>query len=218
MPAESAPLSPLFPAALCCLAVIALVICDFREFRPGRYLFKPLAAAAFLWLALLPGAPVTAYASWLVAGLVCCMAGDLLLMADDERCFLAGLFAFLSGHLLYAMAFIQLPPNWPGLAFSLLPAIALGLLAGRWLAPQLDQRMKRPVQLYILVICSMLVCAGLSAGQAAAGFILLGAWGFALSDLAVARRQFVQPSPFNGLWGTPLYFGSQMLLAYTTSI
>jgi hypothetical protein len=40
-----------------------------------------------------------------------------------------------------------------------------------------------------------------------------GAWGFAVSDLAVARQQFVQTSQLNGLWGTPLYFLSQMLLA-----
>ena len=43
--------------------------------------------------------------------------------------------------------------------------------------------------------------------------ILAGAWGFAISDLAVARRQFVKRSIVNGLWGTPLYFGSQLLLA-----
>ena len=36
---------------------------------------------------------------------------------------------------------------------------------------------------------------------------------FALSDLAVARNQFVAPGPANGLWGTPLYFVSQLLLA-----
>ena len=34
------------------------------------------------------------------------------------------------------------------------------------------------------------------------------------SDLAVARRQFVKPeSPWNQVWGTPLYFLSQMVLA-----
>ncbi len=73
--------------------------------------------------------------------------------------------------------------------------------------------MKMPVAVYTLVITGMLLCAGLSAGQPAAPLIIGGAWGFAISDLAVARRQFVQPSRWNGLWGTPLYFLSQMVLA-----
>ena len=39
-----------------------------------------------------------------------------------------------------------------------------------------------------------------------------------LSDLAVARQQFVQPSRWNGLWGTPLYFLSQMVLAASIAL
>ena len=49
--------------------------------------------------------------------------------------------------------------------------------------------------------------------HAAAPLVLTGAWGFALSDIAVARQQFVKPARSNGLWGTPLYFLSQMLIA-----
>ena len=49
--------------------------------------------------------------------------------------------------------------------------------------------------------------------QPGSQFIIGGAWAFAISDLAVARRQFLQPSRWNGVWGTPLYFLSQMVLA-----
>lgn len=83
----------------------------------------------------------------------------------------------------------------------------------RWLLPRVPAQMKLPVTVYTLVITGMLLCAGLSAGLPAAQLIIVGAWGFAISDLAVARRQFVHPSRWNGLWGTPLYFLSQMLLA-----
>ena len=48
--------------------------------------------------------------------------------------------------------------------------------------------------------------------------VLAGAWGFAISDLAVARDQFVTPGYQNRLWGLPLYFGSQMLLAYSVAL
>lgn len=219
MIAESLTLESLGPPlVLSCLAVSGLVLSDYHRKRAGRYLFKPLAAAAFLWVALLPGLPVSPYASWLLAGLVCCALGDLLLMPDSEHFFLGGLAAFLCGHLLFATAFLQLPVNMGGLAASALPALALLFIAMRWFSPHLERKMKVPVALYTLVITAMLLCAGLSYGHRAAPFIITGAWGFAISDLAVARRQFVVDSPYNGLWGTPLYFFSQILLACTTSL
>ena len=201
------------PVMLSCVAVAALVFSDIKQMRAGRYLCKPLAAAAFVWLAIILEAPATTYGSWLLAGLICCLAGDLLLMPDSERSFLAGLVAFLCGHLLYAVAFLHLPGNLWGLVATSLPAMVLLVFATRWLAPHLPRDMKAPVALYTLVITAMLLCAGLSAGHPAATLIIVGAWGFAISDLAVARQQFAQPSWLNGAWGTPLYFLSQMLLA-----
>jgi uncharacterized membrane protein YhhN len=207
------------PVVLSCVAVTALVLCDFRDFRAGRYLFKPLAAAAFVWLALSLDATATDYGKWLLAALLLCMVGDLFLMQDSERGFLAGLTAFLCGHLLFAVAFLQLPANPVGLAVSALPAIVLLIAVWRWLTPHVPEAMKIPVTLYILVISTMLLCAGLTAGQPAAYLIIIGAWGFACSDLAVARRQFIQPaSRLNGLWGTPLYFLSQMVLALSLAL
>ncbi|MEH6636408.1 MAG: lysoplasmalogenase [Halioglobus sp.] len=201
------------PAILSATAVVALVLCDFRQIRVGRYLFKPLAAAAFVWLAIALDATTSSYGRWMLAGLLSCALGDLLLMPDSERSFLAGLVAFLCGHLLYAVAFLQMPVHFPGMAAVAVPALVLLIAATRWLRPHLDRGMQVPVLLYTVVITAMLLCAGLTAGQPAAPFIIAGAWGFAVSDLAVARRQFVNSSPINGLWGTPLYFYSQMLLA-----
>lgn len=217
---ESLPLAAILPPALLsCFAVLALVVSDYRNFRPGRYLFKPLAAAAFVWLALSLDATGTAYGRWLLAGLLLCLLGDLLLMPDSERGFLAGLGAFLCGHLLFAVAFLQLPANMTGLAISAVPVLILLVVVRPWLLPHVDREMRIPVILYMLVISAMLLCAGLTAGQRAAPVIIAGAWGFALSDLAVARRQFVRPdSPWNQVWGTPLYFLSQMLLACTVAL
>lgn len=203
----------LAPVILSALAVVALVFSDLRRYRPGRYLFKPLAALAFIWLALVLGATGSGYGTWLLAGLLCCMLGDLLLMPDSENCFLGGLVAFLCGHLLYGVAFLQLPANVTALAISAAALLVLLTVAARWLWPAVDAGMKLPVGLYTLVISAMLLCAGLTAGQPGACLIICGAWGFAISDLAVARQQFARPSPANGLWGTPLYFLSQMLLA-----
>lgn len=209
---------PTGPLLLSLLAVIGLVTSDFVDFRPGRYVCKPLAAAAFLWLALSAGGSGSAYTGWLLAGLICCALGDLLLMPDNERSFTAGLAAFLCGHLCYCVAFLQLPGNPTGLAVSAVPALVLLAGALRWMQPHLPAHMVIPVRLYTVVITGMLLCAGLTAGHPLAVLIITGAWGFAFSDLAVARRQFVHPSRWNGVWGTPLYFGSQMLLAGTVVV
>ena len=201
------------PIALACIAVPALVASDFRQFRAGRFLFKPLAALAFIWLALVLGATQSVYGQWLLAGLLCCLLGDLLLMPDHSGSFLAGLFAFLTGHLLYVVAFAQLGDAWQIMLLIGVPALLLLVLAARWLLPHVPQPMRIPVSSYIVVITGMLLAAGLTGDQPAGVLVITGAWGFALSDLAVARQRFVAPARVNGLWGTPLYFGSQMLIA-----
>jgi len=215
MPIDSLPLATVIPPALLsCISVFALVWSDYHDRRAGRYLFKPLAAAAFVWLALCLDATGGGFGRWLLAALLFCLLGDLLLMPDSERSFLAGLAAFLCGHLLFAVAFLQLPANPIGLAISAVPVLVLLVAVWRWLIPHVDRDMKLPVTLYIVVISAMLLCAGLTAGQAAGWLIIGGAWGFAVSDLAVARRQLIAPaSRLNGVWGTPLYFFSQMALA-----
>lgn len=212
---ESLPLAPLVLSAA---SVSGLVLSDQLQFRPGRYLCKPLAALAFIWLAVALGAADSSYGRWLLAGLLLCMLGDLLLMPQDERCFLAGLVAFLCGHLLYGVAFLQLGVSPVGLALSALPCLLLLVLTYRWILPRVDPPMKLPVACYMWVITGMLLCASLTLQQPAALLIIAGAWGFALSDLAVARQQFIKDSPLNGLWGTPLYFFSQMLLAASVAM
>lgn len=214
------------PVLLSVLAVSALVASDYRCWSAGRYLFKPLAALAFLWLAWQLDAGQSAYGRWVLLGLCCCALGDLLLMPNREGSFIAGLVAFLCGHLAYSVAFgatfgatfAQLGDNYIALAAGVLPVLALLTGTGRWLAPHVAKHMRFPVALYILVISAMLLCACLSAGHPVAWWIIPGAFGFALSDLAVARQQFVHPEPRNGLWGTPLYFGSQMLLAASVAV
>lgn len=212
--ADNLPLDVIaLPFALSLVAVTLLVISDLRESRIGRYICKPLAAIAFIWLALCLDATASTYGRWMLAALALCMAGDLFLMPDSQRSFLAGLGAFLCGHLLFAVAFFHIGTNGMGALISFVPAVVLLAFTARWLAPHVGADMKIPVALYMLVISAMLVCAGLTVGHPAAGFILVGAWAFAASDLAVARRQFIDPSRMNALWGTPLYFTAQMILA-----
>lgn len=210
-------MSILPPLLLAALSIPALVLADARQWRPGRYLCKPLAALAFVWLGWSLGALQSSYGQWLLAGLVLCVVGDLLLMFDSERSFLGGLSAFLLGHVLYAVAFTRLPVALEALWWSALPVALLLIFSWRWLAPNVGTDMRLPVILYMAVISTMLLAAATTAGQPAALWIIPGAVGFALSDLAVARQQFVCTETRNGLWGTPLYFLSQLVLAASLS-
>ncbi len=203
--------------ALAVVSVAATLASERR--RPAlEWLFKPMASGCFISLALYCGASDSDYGRWLLAGLVLCGAGDVFLIASNDRAFLAGLTSFLLGHLLYVVAFLQLPLNLTAMLVSLVPAIALAVFSLRWLWPHLPANMQLAVLAYIAVICSMLLMAGSIWGSGPGLLVLVGAWGFAISDLAVARNQFVQPGFSNRLWGLPLYFGSQMLLAFSVSL
>ena len=88
----------------------------------------------------------------------------------------------------------------------------------RWLVPFLAADMRGPVFAYILVISLMVVVAAGSTADGATAWILIGAIGFFLSDLAVARNQFVVESITNRAWGLPLYYASQFILAWTIGV
>ena len=67
------------PLCLAAVAVPALVISDQRakaQSSRGRFLFKPLSALAFLWLALAAGATESSYGQWLLAGLLLSACGE----------------------------------------------------------------------------------------------------------------------------------------------
>jgi uncharacterized membrane protein YhhN len=65
------------------------------------------------------------------------------------------------------------------------------------------------VPVYIAAITMMLSIAGATMSP----FIVAAAGMFAISDIAVARDQFVQHSLGNKLWGIPLYYAAQLLFA-----
>ncbi len=192
------------------LAVVALLVAERRAWRPGVWIAKPLAATGFLATALAAGALESDYGRLVLGALVLCWLGDVLLIPKGARgSFIAGLVSFLAGHLVYAWAFASRGIDPTAVAFTALLACIPAGLALRWLRPHLPDGMRIPVYAYIAVISAMFVtavCTGLPQ-------IILGAGMFFVSDLAVARERFVASSFTNKLWGLPLYFGAQLVLA-----
>jgi len=203
-------------AAACGLTAAALAVllaAEWRGSRAVRWAAKPLASAGFLAAALSAGALGSGYGRTVLVALVLCFAGDVLLIPRARASFLAGLVAFLLGHLAFAAAFAGRGQDaaWLGAAaLAVLPAAAAAL---RWLGPHVEPAMRVPVRAYVAVISVMVLLAAGAVGAAGRPVILAGALCFYVSDLAVARERFVASTPWNRMWGLPLYYGAQLLLA-----
>ncbi|RLB37068.1 MAG: lysoplasmalogenase [Deltaproteobacteria bacterium] len=206
----------LLPGAL---ALAALLHFERRQDRRGMVPVKTGLSCLFIAAALLQGSTEGAYFRWLVTGLILCLAGDVLLALPQQRAFLAGIGAFLLGHVAYVAAFFQLTEAdlipWIGATVTLVVSGAVY----RWLWPHLGD-MKFAVLAYVVVI-SLMVCTALALFRmdtlALPGrrLVLVGAVLFYVSDLFVARDRFVSPGFENRLIGLPLYYAGQFMIAFS---
>ncbi len=200
----------------CAFCVCGLLLAEFYSLQRLKWVTKPSASIFFVLLAYAAGAAETGYGQLILAGLVFCLAGDVLLIPTCGKSFLTGMAAFALGHAAYIAAFVTSAQAISGLsvfAFVGMAIVAAALLWRLW--PHLAA-FRWPVAGYAVII-ALMVAASFSAAPdgrestfwpAAAGAVL-----FAISDLAVARDQFVERNFFNRLWGLPLYYLAQVMIA-----
>lgn len=196
-------------------AVCALLVFEWRGSRIGIWIAKPIAALGFVATALLAGALDTRYGSLVLVGLVFSFFGDVFLIPRGKATFAAGLVAFLLGHVAYTIAFLGRGPSLAVVAGAAALLVVPVVIVLRWLGPHVGEGLRTPVKLYVAVISAMLACAAGATAATGDRLILAGAFAFFVSDLAVARGQFVEKSFSNKAWGLPLYFGGQLLLAWS---
>jgi uncharacterized membrane protein YhhN len=184
-----------------------LLFFEKRESTRGLLLTKPFLSALFVVTALTGPQADPGYFRWILAGLLLCLAGDVLLIFFfSKKLFLAGLVFSLAG---------TGTANWIAIAFIL----AVSGVVFTWLRPYLG-KMLVPVIAYITIITVMVIGAvslmenGTRAfpGRALA---LAGAILFYLSDIFVARQRFATRNWFNRAVGLPLYFTGQFLIAFS---
>ncbi|MEM6293175.1 MAG: lysoplasmalogenase [Myxococcota bacterium] len=201
--------------ALTLAALAVLLLAERAGASTWIRLTKPLTSVGFLAYALSEGALQTSYGQAIFAGLVCSWFGDVFLLSKRPAWFLAGLIAFFAAHVAYIAAFATFSPSW---STVLLTTAGLGVAAGLvrgWLRPNLAEGMKRPVDLYMMVITIMVATAFAAWRVDAPTMMLGGAVAFYLSDLSVARDRFVAPGFVNRLWGLPAYYLAQLMLGST---
>ncbi len=197
-----------------------LLYAEKRDSMAGRILTKPFLSALFVAVALTGPRTETGYFGLMLAGLVCCMAGDIfLIFFASPKLFLAGLVAFLTGHILYTAAFFTMShPGMPTVITGLCSVAVSGAVFA-WLRPHLG-KMLLPVAAYMTIITVMVIGASSILGDRAAdlsGRTLLfsGAFLFYCSDIFVARQKFVVSQYVNRLVGLPLYYAAQFMIAFS---
>ena len=204
----------------CVASVVALIGAEWRADQRARRWAKMAAASGFLMVAIAAGALSSEFGRRVLVGLAFGAAGDLALLGHGTRALAAGLGLFACGHLAYlgACAVLVAPHEWMTL-WALAP-VALALSVLRWLWPYLG-RFRLPVVCYMALFCTTVTAAWapLLHGAPLRPSLLLaaGATAFFFSDLAVARQRFIKPSPWNKTWGLPLYFGGQLLIAWSAA-
>jgi uncharacterized membrane protein YhhN len=198
-------------AAVTGLATLLLLFAEWRGSQAGKWLCKPVASAGFVCAAIEWGALEDRYGRTVLAALALSLIGDVLLIPKSKAVFRAGILAFLCGHLAYLAAFVirGIEPRWALLAAVVLLPLAIGV--GRKLLAHVQGGLRGAVLAYIAVI-SLMVCA---ASGTRTPLVIAGAVAFYLSDLSVARDRFVHKSFANRLWGLPLYYGAQLILAFS---
>ncbi|MEA2002404.1 MAG: lysoplasmalogenase [Actinomycetota bacterium] len=197
---------------ICLAAVATLLYAEVRAPRRRR-LPKMLASSGFVAVAFAVGALDTTFGVIMIVGLTLSWLGDLFLSYNGRTPFVAGLAAFLAGHIAYIMAFAN---RGLGEQFfvPMLGMVVVAIPIATWLLPTVPRELKIPVIAYMAVITTM-VATAVSTNTADADWrILAGAIAFYLSDLGVARDRFAWPGLINRMVGLPLYFGGQLLLAW----
>jgi uncharacterized membrane protein YhhN len=157
-----------------------------------EYLCKPATIVALIATAaaLTPAHDAGTRRGWFLAALACSLVGDVFLMLRTDR-FVAGLAAFLVGHLCYVAGFWTHGPRGVALAVAGVVVVVLVAPLGRRILGALGQsrELMVPVALYMVVISVMLATAW-ATGNVLAG---VGATLFVASDDMIAWNRFVRP-------------------------
>jgi uncharacterized membrane protein YhhN len=187
--------------------VLVLLIAERSDDGQLRWVAKPVASIAFVGFAVARGDGATPYGRALIAALVLSLVGDVLLIPKSQGAFRAGVLAFGLGHLAFVAAFLVRGVSPTTATIALVPLAVLATVVRRQLP--VPDGLRTSVDAYMVVITAMLACAIGTAHPLAIG----GAAAFYLSDLSVARDRFVKPGFVNRMWGLPLYYAAQFVLA-----
>jgi alkenylglycerophosphocholine/alkenylglycerophosphoethanolamine hydrolase len=188
-----------------------------RRNKRLEYSTKPTVMVLLIAAALLIHPANQGERALFAAALALGLAGDVLLMLPDNY-LVAGIGAFLAGHLAYAVGFRFAGFNTLGLIAGVIITAATAMLFLRRVLGALRTsgraKLRNPVIAYAIVISLMTVSATASGNLVAAAGGLL----FFFSDVIFAWYRFVKPVR----WGQPvnivMYQAGQALLVLSLAV
>lgn len=174
--------------AVAALAAAGNWIAKVTGSRALEYVTKPTVTALLAIGALTIDARDDTTRVWFFAALVLSLAGDVLLMLPNEQ-FVAGLGAFLVGHVMYVAGFVAGGLHGGGaVAGVTVVVVVLGPLGSALVraARRREPDVAPAVAVYVVVIATMVV----SAFASQIGWAIAGAVLFAGSDATIASTRF----------------------------
>ena len=190
------------------------------ENRKQIFVLKPLSTLLLIAIGFnsyLASPTQSQFGILILMGLIFCFGGDMALMfPQNKKAFRLGLGLFLTAHIIYATAFLQLGQlsYWDLLSYSFL--IFIGASFYRMIHHNLGD-MKISVIAYIIIITIMVGSAGsvwwtYQSNPNHAAMIFSGALLFYSSDLILAANRFWNPWKYNRL-SLAFYYCGQLLIA-----
>lgn len=213
------PLRSALPPLGALAAALAIASAPWALAQPWlNFAFKPLATLCVILWAALSRSDDALVKRWILIGLACSLAGDVALLWPVQG-FLAGLVAFLLGHVAYLVAltrrvrFAARP-----LAFVAWVVVAAAVLSGLWHG--VPAELRAPVVVYVCALAAMaaqastvwLVARG-TPGEACWRLVALGGALFVASDAILATDKFVGGIPMPTLFNLSIYWLAQWLIA-----
>jgi len=204
------------------ILLLGLLYYEKKKDRIPLLITKSALSLLFVVTALLQPHPVPTYYHYLLIGLIFCLIGDVCLALPLKKAFVAGLIAFLVGHVFYIFGFLSLTAVFHWISTGVLIIFAISALIFLWLRRSLES-MFLPVLLYILVITVMAsgawaVFRNSPFQMSGRTLILVGSLCFYVSDVFVARNKFIKEEYTNRFLGLPLYYTGQFLLAFSIGL
>jgi uncharacterized membrane protein YhhN len=197
-------------------------------------ILKIAASTAMVTIVFAASPTPTGYVLFITAGLAASWIGDLALsfagnaprslevvpqLHRGRRAFLAGLVSFALAHLLYVASFFaRSSMDVVAIFFAGIVMAITATAILRWLSPYVPDELTFPVTVYIGIITVMVVTSFGTSGAFADPRIPTAAVLFMISDVLVARQQFVAPTRWNRIVGLPTYYAAQALFAITAIV
>ncbi len=199
------------------LGLAVMLVAEWKGHRPARATAKPIASAGFIGVALACGATATPWGIALLVALILSWWGDVLLLWRNHAGFLAGLVAFLLGHVGFVVAFVLRGVDLKVVAIAAVIVLLVAIGVGRWLLPRAPVRLRWPIVAYMTVISAM-VATAFGTAVAVPAFAIAGASvAFFISDICVAIDRFIAPGFAVRAVLLPLYYGAQLVFAWSVA-